>query len=84
MTPHVSRVMFAVIYIFNLLNLSYLKLQLGFIFTTNFDFVVGFNTFTNCENAAWPTDCIEQLLSNDVAVSFSVIIFFVTLCYFLY
>ncbi|CAH8678471.1 unnamed protein product [Schistosoma rodhaini] len=28
---------------------------------------IGFNTFTNCENAAWPSDCIEQLLSNDVA-----------------
>ncbi|VDO70129.1 unnamed protein product [Schistosoma margrebowiei] len=25
------------------------------------------NTFTKCKNAAWPSDCVEQLLSNDIA-----------------
>ncbi|CAH8671578.1 unnamed protein product [Schistosoma haematobium] len=28
---------------------------------------IGCNTFTNCKNAAWPSDCVEQLLSNDIA-----------------
>ncbi|VDP34921.1 unnamed protein product [Schistosoma mattheei] len=28
---------------------------------------IGCNTFTNCKNAAWPSDCVEQLLFNDIA-----------------
>ncbi|CAI2736215.1 unnamed protein product [Schistosoma spindalis] len=28
---------------------------------------IGCNTFTNCKNAVWPSDCVEQLLSNDIA-----------------
>ncbi|CAH8582787.1 unnamed protein product [Schistosoma turkestanicum] len=28
---------------------------------------IGFNAFTNYENTAWPSDCVEQLLSNDIA-----------------